>query len=200
MKNKLYFVILIFFFLSTNFSKANELKRAYSASENGDYKTAIYFLSYYANMGNSKAQYNYGIMLKKGLGTKKDDNEAFNWIFLSAKQNNMLANYALGNLYYKGEGTKINYKLSFDSYLKSALQGHPSAKINLGHLYFEGKGVKKSFSKAYLWWQISLDQNINGAKQNLAMLKNIMSKKEIDNAKKLYYRCLKVTLLECSQL
>ena len=48
-----------------------------------------------------KAQYNYGIMLKKGLGTKKDDNEAFNWIFLSAKQNNMLANYALGNLYYK---------------------------------------------------------------------------------------------------
>ena len=137
-------------------------------------------------------------MVKKGLGTKKDDNEAFHWIFLSAKQNNMLANYALGNLYYKGEGTKINYTLSFDSYLKSALQGHPSAKINLGHLYFEGKGVKKSFSKAYLWWQISLDQNINGAKENLAMLKNIMSKKEIEKSKKLYYRCLKVTLLECS--
>ena len=46
MKNKLYFVILIFFFLSANFSKANELKRAYSALEKGDYKTAIYF-SYY---------------------------------------------------------------------------------------------------------------------------------------------------------
>ena len=42
--------------------------------------------------------------------------------------------------------------------------------------------------------------SFNFAKENLAMLKNIMSKKEIDKAKNLYYRCLKVTLLECSQL
>ena len=199
MKNNFYFVIFIYFFLWSGFSKANELQKAYSALEKGDYKTAIYFLSYYANLGNSKAQYNYGIMLKKGLGTKKDDNEAFNWIFLSAKQNNMLANYALGNLYYKGEGTIINYKLSFDSYLKAALLGHPAAKINLGHLYFKGKGVKKSFSRAYLWWQISLDKNINGAKENLIMIRKKMSKKALKEAKTLYYKCLKATLLECSK-
>ncbi len=200
MKKTIYLLIIVIFFFYSNFSKANELSKAYSALEKGDYKTAIYFLSYYANLGNAKAQYNYGIMLRKGLGTKKNNNEAFNWIFLSAKQNNMLANYALGNFYYKGEGTKINYELSFDSYLKAALLGHPAAKINLGHLYFNGKGTKKSLSRAFLWWKISFDQNVNGAKENLLKLQKIMSKSEIKAAKILYYKCLKLTLLKCSKL
>ena len=200
MKKKFYIILIISFFSFTNFSKADELNRAYQALEKGDYKTAIYFLSYYANIGNAKAQYNYAIMLKKGLGTQKDKNEAFKWFFISADQGNMLASYALGNMYYNGEGITKNYKLSFESYLKASLSGHPASKINLGNLYFHGLGVKKNLPKAYLWWKIALDKNIAGAEENIKMLEDKFSKDEKKKANLLYYKCLQITLLACSKL
>ncbi len=200
MKKKICIFITFLLIFCTNLTKANELNRAYQALEKGDYKTAIYFLSYYANIGNAKAQYNYAIMLKKGLGTKKDPNEAFKWFFISAEQGNMLANYALGNMYYIGEGVKKNYKLSFESYLKAALSGHPTSKINLGNLYFHGHGVKKNLSKAYLWWKIALDKNLNGAEENIKMLEKKISIDEKKKAYILYYKCLQLTLLACSKL
>ena len=200
MKKKIYITIIFLLLCIAKFAKADDLNNAYKSLEKGDYKTAIYFLSYFANLGNARAQYNYAIMLKKGLGTKKDPNEAFKWLFISAEQGNTLANYALGNMYYFGEGITKNYTLSFQSYLKASLSGHPASKINLGNLYFHGHGVKKNLPKAYLWWKIALDQNINGADENIKMLEEKFSKNEKKKAYSLYYKCLKITLLECSKL
>ena len=157
---KIICTIIIFFSFGFSFTaKSNDLNRAYLALEKKDYKTAIYFLSYYANLGNAKAQYNYAIMLKNGLGTKKDPNEAFKWFFLSADQGNMLANYAIGQSYFKGAGVKKNYKLALESFKKAALMGHASSKINLGSIYYFGYGINKNHPKAYLWWRLALDQN-----------------------------------------
>ena len=200
MKSFFYIFFAIIYIGFSHNAKSNDLNKAYQSLEKGDYKTALYFLSYYANIGNTKAQYNYAIMLKKGLGTKKDPNEAFKWLFISAEQGNTLANYALGNMYYFGEGITKNYTLSFQSYLKASLSGHPASKINLGNLYFHGHGVKKNLPKAYLWWKIALDQNINGADENIKMLEEKFSKNEKKKAYSLYYKCLKITLLECSKL
>ena len=200
MKKKFYIIIIFILFGFNNVTKADELNKAYQALEKGDYKTAIYFLSYYANLGNAKAQYNYAIMLKRGLGTQRDKNEAFKWFFISADQGNMLANYALGNMYYNGEGTTKNYRLSFQSYLKASLSGHPASKINLGNLYFHGHGVKKDFPKAYLWWKIAQDKNISGAEENIKMLEEKLSKDEKIKANLLYYKCLQLTLVACSKL
>ena len=66
-------------------------------------------------MGDDKAQYNLGIMYKKGLGVLVDEYEAFSWFFLSANQGNILANYALGHAYLKGSGINKNYKLALKS-------------------------------------------------------------------------------------
>ena len=104
-----------------------------------------------------------------------------------------MANYALGNAYYKGEGVEINYKLSFQSYLKSSILGHPAAKINLGNLYYQGKGTSKSYEKAMLWWMLAESQNINGARENLQMLDNVISKAEKQKGLSLYKKCLKIT-------
>ena len=103
------FLILI---LTCSITFANDRLRGYQALEQKDYKTALYYLSYDANLGDDKAQYNLGIMYNKGLGVPVDKNEAFSWFFLSANQGNILANYALGHAYLKGSGINKNYKLS----------------------------------------------------------------------------------------
>ncbi len=64
-------MIKLFFLIIFNFSSlsiANDNLKGYQALENGEYKKALYFLSYDANLGDDKAQYNLGVMYKKGLG------------------------------------------------------------------------------------------------------------------------------------
>ena len=197
MKKIISIIIIFLFFGFSNLSKSDDLNRAYLALEKKDYKTAIYFLSYYANLGNAKAQYNYAIMLKNGLGTKKDPNEAFKWFFLSADQGNMLANYAIGQSYFKGKGVNKNYKLALESFKKAALMGHASSKINLGSIYYFGYGINKNHPKAYLWWRLALDQNANGAVENLNTLKKIIDSKDLSKGVSLYNKCLKMLLMEC---
>ncbi len=190
-------LLCLSFLLFNNSAIANDLQQGYLALKNKDYKTAIYFFSYFANLGYSKAQYNYAIMLKNGLGTRKNENEAFNWFFLSAKQNNMLANYALAHSYEKGIGTEKNLGLALDSYKKAALLGHASSKMNLGNIYFKGIGTKKSNSKAHFWWRLALDQNLIGAEKNVQMIENLMTNQEKLIANKMYFKCLKETLYRC---
>ncbi len=195
-KTKKWLIILILLF--SNYSYASDLDKAYKAFDQKDYKTAIYYISYYANLGDATAQYNYAVMLKNGFGTKKDENEAFKWFFLSAEQKNILATYSLGHLYFSGIGTKRNLRLSFNAFLKASLLGHPAAKVNVGNFYFHGHGIKKDFSKAYVWWRLAQDKNINGATQNIEMLKQKISKKDLKKGVDLYRKCLKLNLRECS--
>ena len=61
---KLCFLILIIL-SSTTF--ANDRLKGYQALEDQDYKKALYYLSYNASLGDDKAQFNLGIMYKKGL-------------------------------------------------------------------------------------------------------------------------------------
>ena len=143
---KLIFVTLIF----TSFiSFANERLRGYQALKQKDYKTALYYLSYDANLGDDKAQYNLGIIYKKALGVPVDENEAFSWFFLSANQENILANYALGHAYLKGLGINKNYKLAFNSFKFSALSEHTTSRLMLGNTYYHGQGVAVSYPKPF---------------------------------------------------
>ena len=164
---KLFFLVFI---INSSTAYASSDLRAYEALENKDYKKALFYLSYDANLGDDRAQYNLGIMYKKGLGVLINNNEAFGWFFLSAEQGNILANYALGNSYNKGEGVKKNYPLAYKAFKYASLREHPLSKINLGAMYFFGNGIQKDYSKAYLWWRLSADLNINGARENIEML------------------------------
>ena len=66
------FLILI---LTCSITFANDRLRGYQALEQKDYKTALYYFSYDANLGDDKSQYNLGIMYNKGLGVPVDKNE-----------------------------------------------------------------------------------------------------------------------------
>ena len=178
-------------------SMASSNLEGYQALENREYKKALYYLSYDANLGDDRAQYNLGVMYKKGLGVLVNDNEAFGWFFLSSKQGNILANYALGHSYFKGLGVKKNYMLAFQSFKYSALRGHPMARLLMGNMYYYGQGVDKNYSKARLWWRFADDLNINGARQNIEMLEKKMNDEELMKSEKMYKICMKDTLYNC---
>ena len=109
----------------------------------------------------------------------------------------MLANYAIGQSYFKGKGVKKNYKLALESFKKAALMGHASSKINLGSIYYFGYGINKNHPKAYLWWRLALDQNANGAEENLNTLQKVIDSKDLSKGVSLYNKCLKMLLMEC---
>ena len=140
---------LIFLILKHTFSTtfANERLQGYHALEQKDYKTALYYLSNDANLGDDKAQYNLGIMYKKGLSVPVDENEAFSCFFLSANQDNILANYALGHAYLKGSGINKNYNLAFKSLKFSAFREHPMSRLMLGNMYYQEQGVAVNYPK-----------------------------------------------------
>ena len=193
---KLFFLILIIF-TSTTF--ANDRLKGYQALEDQDYKKALYYLSYEANLGDDKAQYNLGIMYKKGLGVPVNNNEAFSWFFLSANQGNILANYALGHAYLKGSGIKKNYKSALKAFKYAALREHPSSRLIIGNMYYQGQGVIVSYPRAFLWWSLAQDLNIGGASQNIDMIKKKMSKDQYSKAKGMYLMCMQNTLYNCTK-
>ena len=193
---KLCFLILIIL-SSTTF--ANDRLKGYKALEDQDYKKALYYLSYDASLGDDKAQYNLGIMYKKGLGVPVNNNEAFSWFFLSANQGNILANYALGHSYLKGSGIKQNYKLALKAFKYSALREHPTSRLLIGNMYYQGQGVIVSYSRAFLWWNLAQDLNIDGASENISMIKKKMTKGQYSKAKEMYLMCMQDTLYNCTK-
>ena len=193
-------MLKLIFLIILNFSSAtiaSDNLKGYQALENGEYKKALYFLSYDANLGDDKAQYNLGVMYKKGLGVPVDHNEAFAWFFLSSNKGNILANYALGHSYYKGLGIKKNYLSAFRSFKYSAMRGHPTSRLLLGNMYYHGQGVNKNYIKAHLWWRFAEDLNLNGARQNIQMLEKKMNEEERYKTKEMYKMCMRNTLHNC---
>ena len=184
-------------FLFKNISFSDDLMRGFKALEDKDYSKALYFLSYYAENGNPKAQYNLGLMYKKGKGLEIDHKEANKWFFLSASQGNMLAQYAIGLNYYTGIGIELDYNKAMDFFKMAAFQGHPSSQINIGNMYFIGQGTKKNFPRAHMWWKLAEDKNILGARKNILRIEKIMNENQKQKAKKLYESCLKTTLPKC---
>ena len=178
-------------------SFSDDLESGYEALQNRNYPKALYYLSYYAVLGDPKAQYNLGIMYNKGFGVEVDKKEAVGWFLLSAEHGNMLAQYALGYAYYKGEGVLQNFESALRHFKNSAFQGHPSSQVNIGKIYFLGQGIEKSLPKAHMWWRIAEEKGLNGAYENIIMVEKIMSDKELTEAINLYNDCQKKTLPNC---
>ncbi|MCD7741524.1 MAG: relaxase MobL [Ruminococcus sp.] len=94
-------------------------------------------------------QYRIGKMYCYGLGTQKDEKEAFDWFQKSAKAGNKFAQFSLANMYYYGSGVDKNLSEAFNWYSKAAKQDQPYADFALGKMYQNGEFVEQSDAKAY---------------------------------------------------
>ena len=88
------------------------------------------------------AQYNLGLMYRKGEGVQQSNSEAAYWYRLAATQNLPEAQQKLADLYYFGQGVPLSYTQAAEWYRRAAENDNAEAKFQLGHLYATGQGVE----------------------------------------------------------
>ena len=144
---------LIFFCLSNaGILRADAYLRGFQALEHRDYKKALYYLSLFAANGDSKANYNLGIMYREGLGVEKNDVQSLIHFIEAAENGHMLGNYAVGLAFLMGKGSNVDAEAAIHYFSEAALLGHAISPIEIGGLYFRGRLVKKNLVSAHFWW------------------------------------------------
>ena len=89
-----------------------------------DYKEAIRWYQKAAELNNSMAMYNLGIMYSNGRGVQQDHSEAFKWYMKSAELGDVEAMLKLGSAYENGLGVVKSYGEAFKWYMKASGTGH----------------------------------------------------------------------------
>ena len=113
-----------------------------------------------AEKGDSRAQYNLGVMYRDHPESKtlshvlKDDVEAAKWFRKSSLQGYAEAQYALGQKYAYGVG-KDEKEEAAKWFRKAAEQGDAFAQYFLVEMYADGEGVPEDDMTAYAWWNIA---------------------------------------------
>ena len=80
-----------------------------AAAERGDYVTALREWRPLAEQGHAKAQFNLGVMYKKGMGVAQDYSQAAKWYRRAAEQGDADAQIKLGLMYGLGDGVVEDY-------------------------------------------------------------------------------------------
>lgn len=98
------------------------------------YEKAVFYWKKAAELGLAQAQYKLARMYQSGLGTEKDEAEAFHWYVEAAKGGNSYAQYSAGLCCLNGIGTEVD-KVQAILYLRMAdLQLDKDAKKLLAEL------------------------------------------------------------------
>jgi uncharacterized protein len=130
------------------YAQANLSFRFYAA---GNFPDAFAWCERAAHSNLAWAQYNLGLMYRKGEGVSQSDFEAAHWYRLAATQNFPEAQQKLADLYYTGQGVPLSYTQAAAWYRKAADHGNAEAQFLLGHLYAVGQGVEHDYTQSRHW-------------------------------------------------
>ena len=111
-----------------------------------------------------------GHKYEAGLGTPKDDVEAFKNYLEAAKLGESGAQAKMGFLYERGIGVAVDNSEAVKWYRKSADQNEMHGENGLGWMYEHGLGVVKNEATAAKWYRLSADQGDMIAQCNLGHL------------------------------
>jgi TPR repeat protein len=130
------------------YAQANLSFRCYAA---GNFSEAFAWCQRAADGNLAWAQYNLGLMYRKGEGVEQSDIEAAHWYRRAAHQNFPEAEQKLADLYYFGKGVPLSYTQAAVWYRKAADHGNAEAQFQLGHLYAIGRGVEHDYTQSRHW-------------------------------------------------
>ena len=139
------------------------LKEAFIAYNNKDYVTAMREFRVLANLGDSWAQYELGMMYYNGAGVPQNFKEAVKWYRLAADQGEAFSQASLGLAYLDGQGVAQDFKEAMRWCRLAANQGHADAQHNLGIMYGNGKGVPTNLVIAYALFNLSASNDARSA-------------------------------------
>jgi TPR repeat protein len=123
-----------------------------------------------AELGNSKALNNLGLLYHYSLGVEKNYTKAKELYEKAAELGNSNALNNLGVLYNNGLGVEKNYTKAKELYEKAAELENSNALNNLGLLYHYGLGVEKNYTKAKELYEQAAELENRGALNNLRKL------------------------------
>ena len=125
------------------------------ATIRGDYTTALREWRPLAEQGDALAQYNLGVLYRKGRGVPQDDVQARQWYAKAAAQGQAKAQFNLGTLYFNGEGVPKDYPQALRWFRLAADQGEAVAQTKIAIMYDEGQGVSQDLVQAYKWYSLA---------------------------------------------
>jgi TPR repeat protein len=146
------------------YAQAN-LSFRYYAADDFDESFAWCQRAAYSNL--TWAQFNLGLMYRKGEGTPQSDTDAAYWYRLAATQNFAEAQQKLADLYYLGHGVPLSYTKAAEWYRRAADQGNAEAQFQLAHLYATGQGVEPDYPQSRYWIRQAAQQGHEQARQEL---------------------------------
>lgn len=139
-----------------------------------------------AELGDTTAQFNLGLIYAKGKGVAKNVDTSVRWYRMAAEQGDADAQFNLGVIYYNGEGCpkndseaihwwrmagQLGHAEAIKWYKKIAEQaaekGDAFAQNELGWMYAEGKVVPKNEAAAIQWFRKAADQGFSEAQFSL---------------------------------
>ena len=102
-----------------------------------------------AKNGDIDSQKNIANMLLYGLGTKKDEEEAYLWYKRIADSGDSKSQHAISGCYIHGlYGFPVDYDLAIKYLKEASKENYAAAKYDLAIMYFNGNGVVKDKNKA----------------------------------------------------
>ena len=117
------------------------------ANNRGDYATALREWRPLAEQGDALAQYNLGVLHRKGRGVPQDDVQARQWYAKAAAQGQAKAQFNLGTLYFNGEGVPKDYQQALRWFRLAADQGEALAQTKIAIMYDDGQGYRMILSR-----------------------------------------------------
>ena len=133
-------------------------KEGMAAIERGDYAAALRMLRPLAEQGDVTAQYNLGVMYRKGAGVRQDDAEAAKWYRRAAEHGYARAQTSLGFMFQIGKGVPLDHAEAVKWYKRAAERGYAGAQWRLGFMYRNGLGVPNSSTEAIRWIRMAAVQ------------------------------------------
>ena len=146
------------------YAQAN-LSFRYYAADDFDESFAWCQRAAYSNL--PWAQFNLGLMYRKGEGTAQSDTDAAYWYRLAATQNFAEAQQKLADLYYLGQGVPRSYDKAAEWYRRAAEQGNAEAQFQLAHLYATGQGIEPDYTQSRHWIRKAAQQGHEQAQREL---------------------------------
>ncbi len=138
-----------------------------------------------ARDGDARAQFQLGVMYRKGEGVEADAAEAAHWYGLAAEQGHAPSQASLADLYYTGQGVAHDHAEAARWFERAAKQGNTDAQYLLGALYLRGHGVPKDVVRAHMWLSLAAMRGSKSAHERRVEVEAMMSTTELAEAEKL---------------
>jgi TPR repeat protein len=117
-----------------------------------DYAKAAEWFLRAAELGNSAAQHNLGVMHEHGQGVAQNDEKAFGWFHKSAENKFSQAQFKMAVYYVDGPVVAQDLAKAAEWMQKSAEQGLDEAQYQMAIFYEQGWGIMQDIKKAAEWF------------------------------------------------